>query len=334
MKTAASVLKTLMCAAALVVLGVGQASAATLLQPYVLAYETTGDLSQVAAQVKQKLTTHGFDVVGSYIPYTNAKFANDAMVSAIVMGVTNKALKQAAAETPYGGFAVVQRVSVTKVVSKDGKSQIQVSYTNPVYMSNVYRMKADLQDVADQLKAALGWEKQYGAPKGGGLTPSALRDYHYAPMMPKFTQRFDLKNFDSYQEALQAVNAGLAAHKGGTTKVYEVSVPGEQETLFGVGISGTAAKCSGDEWVMSNIDSKAIKYTPHLPYGILVKGDKVIALRPKFRIAISAPNLSMMAGGHTFFDIKCVADWPWWQRMMGPGTGGIHKVLNDVVGAD
>lgn len=310
------------------------AAADAMLQPFVLAYETSGNLSQVADQVKQKLTANGFDVVGSYAPYTNAKFADGktpVVVSAVVIGVTNGALKKAAAETEYGGFGVVQRVAVTEITKPDGKSQIQVSYTNPPYMAAAYRMKANLQDVAAQLKTALGAEKGFGSTKGG-RTAEALSDYHYAPMMPHFDDRFELKEYDSYQQALQAVNAGLAAHKGGTTKVYEVSVPGKDQTLFGVGISGKAAKCSGDEWVMSNIDASTLKHTAHLPYGILVKGDKVIMLRPKFRIAISSPDLSMMTGGHTFFDIKCVADWPWWQRMMGPGTGGIHKVMNDVVG--
>lgn len=133
--------------------GVGYASAAERLKPFELAStDANGDMAQITAQVKQKLTANGFTIVGSYTPYTDMKLASGAVVSADVIGVTNAALKQAASQTEFGGYAAVQRVTVTKV-----NNQVQVSYTNPVYMANAYRLKNNLEGVDAQLKKALGW---------------------------------------------------------------------------------------------------------------------------------------------------------------------------------
>lgn len=116
-------------------LGLNQASAAERLKPFELAYTTSGGMAQVVTQVEKRLTDHGFKIVGSYAPYTNAAFPEGETVSAEVIGVTNPALLAAAAETRFGGYAAVQRVTVTQVTSK-GATQIQVAYTNPTYMAN------------------------------------------------------------------------------------------------------------------------------------------------------------------------------------------------------
>lgn len=274
------------------------ASAAERLKPFELAYTANGDMAQVVAQVKQKLSANGFEVVGSYAPYTNAKFSNGETVSAVVIGATNAALKQAAAQTDFGGYAVVQRVTVTKV-----NNQVQVAYTNPVYMANAYRLKGDLAGVQAQLAKALGAQQAYGSRDG--LDASKLQNYHYKMMMPYFTDQDTLAQYSSYQQALNAVNAGLAAHKGGTSKVYQVAIPGKEQTLFGVALSGPSGnECGGDAHVMGKIDVQNVKSTGHLPYEILVSGGKVYALAGKFRIAVNFPDLGM-TGPNGFMSIRC-----------------------------
>ena len=290
---------------ALLLLGLNQAHAAERLKPFELAYTTSGDMAQVVTRVEKQLTDHGFSIVGSYAPYSDAAFPAGETVSAEVIGVTNPALLAAAAETKFGGYAAVQRVSVTRVVSK-GATQIQVAYTNPSYMANAYRLKRDLRGVAADLGKALGAQQAYGSKKG--LTAADLRDYHYKFLMPYFDDAHHLAKYDSYAQALSAVKAGLAAHNGGASEVYEVAIPGKEQTLFGVALAGTTAnKCSGDEYIMSRIDFRALKSTAHLPYDILVSGDRVYALAVKFRIAINFPDLSMM-GSNSFMSIMCAPD--------------------------
>ncbi|HQT26317.1 MAG TPA: hypothetical protein PLK99_06935, partial [Burkholderiales bacterium] len=101
----------------------------------------------------------------------------------------------------------------------------------------------------------------------------------------------------------KAVEAGLAAGKGGVTKVYRIDIPGKQETVFGVAMKGDGGnKYMDDKYIMSEIDFRDLKSAAHLPYEMLVDGNKVYALYARFRIAIDFPDLSMM-GAHSFMNI-------------------------------
>jgi len=275
-------LRTTLCALPLTLL-LGSAHGAQL-KPFVLAYTASGTVSQLTDQVKSKLTDAGFTVVGSYSPYKGAE----------VIGVTSPDLKQAAAKSEYGAYGVVQRVTVTK--SKDG---IQVAYTNPVYMADAYHMKSDLGNVAAKLKQALGDRRTYGSEDG--LSPSDLKGYHYMFGMPYFGDMDTLATYGSHQAALKAVKKGLAEKRGGVSEVYQVNIPERNETLFGVHMT---KGCSGDQYIMSRVDFKQTKSTGHLPYGMLVDGDKVFTLAPKFRIAIDFPDLGMV-GSNSFMSIMC-----------------------------
>jgi hypothetical protein len=278
------------------VMSVGSAMAADVLQPFVLAYKTTGDVSTVASDVKSKLTAAGFEIAGEYSPYPGAD----------IIVVTNDALKANAAKSDRGGYGAAQRVAVTK-----NGDDIEVSYTNPVYMAAAYRMAGDLADVRAQLEGALGAESDFGSEKN--LTAEDLRKYHYTVMMEYFDDPSELAEYDNHAEAVKAVEAGLAAGAGGTAKVYRIDVPGKspegkEMTVFGVAMKGVNADdCSGDEFIMSRIDKSTPRHTAHLPYEILVNGDEAEALYGRFRIAIDWPHLPMVAGsnGGTFFSIMC-----------------------------
>lgn len=278
------------------VMSVGSAIAADVLQPFVLAYKTTGDVSTVASDVKSKLTAAGFEIAGEYSPYAGAD----------IILVTNDALKANAAKSDRGGYGAAQRVAVTK-----NGDDIEVSYTNPVYMAAAYRMAGDLADVRAQLEGALGAESDFGSEKN--LTAEDLRKYHYTVMMEYFDDPSELAEYDNHAEAVKAVEAGLAAGAGGTAKVYRIDVPGKspegkEMTVFGVAMKGVNADdCSGDEFIMSRIDKSTPRHTAHLPYEILVNGDEAEALYGRFRIAIDWPHLPMVASsnGGTFFSIMC-----------------------------
>jgi hypothetical protein len=88
------------------------------------------------------------------------------------------------------------------------------------------------------------------------------------------------------------------------TKVYRIDVPEKKEAVFGVAMKGAteADKYMDDKFIMSVIDFKDIRSTAHLPYEMLVSGNKVYALYARFRIAVSFPDLSMM-GSNSFMNI-------------------------------
>ncbi len=282
-----SALKKLTWASLLVVFLLGSARAEeALLKPFVLASRGPGTVTEKAAAAKTALTAQGFSIAGEYTPYPDAT----------VIVTTNDDLRNNAARSELGGFGAAVRVSVTKV-----KDEVQVAYTNPVYMANAYRMKEDLAGVAVKLAAALGKQEEFGAK---GLTVKKLRSYHYMVGMEYFNEPSVLAEYGSFEEAAAAVEAGLAAGRGGATKVYRIDVPEKKEAVFGVALKGAteADKYRDDKFIMSVIDFKDIRSTAHLPYEMLVSGNKVYALYARFRIAISFPDLSMM-GSNSFMNI-------------------------------
>jgi len=270
------------------VLSAGSALADDILMPFVFAGNKTGDVASVAADVKSKLKGAGFEIVGEYSPYDGAD----------IIIVTSDAQKAYAAKSDFGAYGAIDRIAITK-----NGDNIEVSYTNPVYMAAVYRMATDMADIRAQLEGALGAEMDYGSEKN--LTAEDLRKYHYTVMMEYFDDPSELAEYDSYDEAIAAVEKGLAEGLGGATKVYRIDIPGKDETVFGVALSD--AGCSGDEYIMSRVDKEAIRSTAHLPYEILVSDGDVYALYARFRIAISFPHLPMIQSdtGATFFNIMC-----------------------------
>jgi len=273
---------------ALLLFGISNAMADdVLLKPFVLASKGAGTVAEKTEQAKAALVAGGFTVVGDYSPYADAE----------ILIVTDDELKKNAAASEHGGFGAVQRVAITK-----SHNEVQVSYTNPVYMANVYRMKGDLSNVAAQLGTALGKVEEFGSEKG--LTASQARKYHYMFGMEYFDEPSVLAEYPSYEEAVQSVDAKLGSNKNGVTKVYRVDIPGKKETVFGVALKGAteADQYMDDKFIMKEIDFHDIKSTAHLPYEILVSGNKVYALYARFRIAINFPDLSMM-GKNSFMNI-------------------------------
>ncbi|MCM2290260.1 MAG: hypothetical protein NDI67_14635 [Sulfuritalea sp.] len=256
-----------------------------LLKPFVLASKGPGDVAQKVEVTKAALVKAGFTIAGSYSPYANTT----------VIGITNDELRTTAAKSTHGGFGAAQRVAVVKV-----GNDVQVSYTNPPYWAHAYRMAGDLKDTAAKLQGALGKVEEFGAK---GLTAEQLRKYHYTFGMEYFDEPNEFVKYGSHEEAVKAVEAGLAAGKQGVTKVYRVDVAGKKEVLFGVAMKGAGdSRIMDDAYIMNEIDFKDVKSAAHLPYDILVSDNKVYAQYARFRIAISFPDLSMM-GANSFMNI-------------------------------
>jgi len=256
------------------------------MKPFVLASQGPGEPAAVAEETKAKLAAAGFEIVGTYRPYDGAT----------IFVVTSAALKAAAAQAPLGGYAAAQRVTVTKV-----GDEVQVAWTNPAYMAAGYRMKADLGSVAARLGQALGKGEEFGSKDG--KRAKDLKGYHYMMSMPYFDDPWTIGKFGSQAEAIAAVEAGLAAGRGGTKKIYRIDVSAD-ETVIGVGLSDG---CGGDANVMKEIDFMPLRSTGHLPYEVLVREGVVQALHAKFRIALNFTDLSMM-GDHSFMRIRCAPD--------------------------
>lgn len=259
------------------------------LMTYILAEKKAGDVATVTAATKAKLSKAGFEIVGEYSPYDTAT----------VLIVTNDTLKANAANSEFGAYGAAQRVTITKA-----DNEVQVAFTNPTYMSHAYRMKGDLAGVTAKLKSILGDQGEFGPDEG--VTAKDLRDYQYKWLMPYFDDPLELVDYGNQKIAIEKVEALLGKNnKMGVTKVYRIDIAGKEETVIGVSMAGPGKlDCSGDKYIMKEIDFKKLKSTGHLPYEVVISKGKVYALPAEFRIAISFPDLSMM-GSNSFMSIMC-----------------------------
>ena len=257
------------------------------LYPFVLASVSQQGIEETLTTVQAALNEASFEIVGQARPYDGV----------VVLVVTNDALKTMATASKNGGFGAMARVSLTQV-----DEGVQVAYTNPEYWFHIYQMEGDILPVKSALMKALGETENFGPSHG--LTAKALRSYHYKVFMPYFEDVEQLASYESHQEALDAVQAALAAQAGGVSKVYQIDLPGAEESVFGVQMT---QKVSSDQFIMSEVDFKPIRSSAHLPYEFLVSGSKVITLSAKFRIAASFPDLSMM-GDNSFMNIMDAPD--------------------------
>ena len=254
-------------------------------KPFVVASVGPGTLAETTQATLTSLTEAGFEVVGQYSPVDDTN----------IIVVTNDELKKVAAMSDRGGYAAGQRVSVSEA---DGN--VEVSFVNPVYIQYGYRLAGDMQPVADSLSETLGNVRFCG---GGDkkTTASKLGKYHYTIGMQYFDDPSELGSFNSYEEAVAAVEKGLAKSADALTQVYRIDIPGKQQTVFGVGMKMTNEdeKDIDSAFQMSIVDFEGCKKRAYFPYEVLVNGKNVEALHMRFRMALHFPNLSMM-GKHGF----------------------------------
>lgn len=273
-------------------------AASDALRPFCLASSATAEFDATLAAVRSALADKGFTVHGEYRP---ENLPGEAGQAAAVLICNNSDVQRAAAKSEHGGYALAQRVAVTQV-----GDEVQVSYVNPVYLAQAYRLEDDLQAVADQLQAALcpagAAPQDFGSAKG--LAAKKLRSYHYTVGMEYFSNPYVLGTFDSQAAAVAAVERGLEAQES-VGAICRLDVQGKDESIFCVSMraGATGDKHMDDGHQMQVVDFQALRATAYLPYEIMVSGGRVLALHMRFRMAVMFPDLKMM-GAHSFMKLK------------------------------
>jgi hypothetical protein len=273
------------------------------LKPFVQASISDSTLEMRTTEVAQALSDAGFDIAGQYSPMSGTN----------IIVVTNAALKAAAGASDRGGYAAAQRVSLSET-----ENGVETGFVNPVYIQHAYRLESDLQEVYQQLVDALGQQQACGAGDKK-MTARKLAKYNYMMGMQKFDDPSELGTFDSHEQALAAVEAGLAREGDGLSQIYRIDIPGKQQSVFGVGMRSLSEDDEhiDETYQMEIVDFEGCSKKAYLPYEILVNGKEVEALHMRFRMAVHFPNLSMM-GKHGFTKLM-------------PFPGAIEEALEDMV---
>lgn len=249
-----------------------------MLKPFCLAAKQKGDFALTVTRVRDLLRQGKFQVIGEYSPYANSH----------VFAVTDDALTRTAASSEYGALGAVFRVGIVKV-----GEEIQVMYNNPTYIGVAYRMGSTLDQFKAKLARTLGHMRDFG---GEGIPAEELPEYNYAFGLESFGDFYEFAQFKTYEEAVQKVEHGLARKYKGFSRVYRLDIPGKKQTVFGIGMDTDVNDLPflNDKYFMDIADYKELKRLPHLPYEILVNGNKVIGLHAHYRMAISFPDLPMV----------------------------------------
>jgi hypothetical protein len=256
------------------------------LKPYILAGSSTSAIDAVGKSITDKLKANGFSVEGTYKPLSS----KDKTILAISNDDLIAAVKKVGG---FKGFALVLRVALTV---ENGK--VMISYTNPEYWGRAYF--TDKWDIAapfyskfsSKLKAALAdfsneKFKEFGSAKG--VATSDLKKYHYMVGMPYFDDNVKIKEFKSFDDAINKIEENLKTGVQDINKVYDIKLTGEKIALYGFALTGA----EGEKLFIPKIDIGSPKHTGFLPYELLVVGNKVYMLHGRFRIALSFPDLTM-----------------------------------------
>ncbi len=256
------------------------------LKPYILGAESHESIVAVETNVIKNLKAQGFTVTGRYAPPWDANRR--------IVCVTSPQLLNAAAKVGgLTGFAAVLRVGITRE-----NGVVNISYTNPFYWGNAY-YRDDYPKVENYyihvynmfiraMKVSGTYKGRFFGSKEG-IEIDDLREYQYMFGMPEFDDVVELKEYDSFAQAVSKIDAKL--QKGGKNfkKVYSVKIPGKNLKVYGIAVLGD----NGEKLFMPKIDISSPKHTAFLPYEILVKDNKAVMLHGRFRIALSFPDLTM-----------------------------------------
>jgi hypothetical protein len=152
-------------------------------------------------------------------------------------------------------------------------------------------MASELPDIAAKLDKALGNAGTFGSEKG--LKKKKLRKYHYMKMMPYFDDQVKLGSFSDYKEAVQTIETALKTEKNGVKSIYQINIPGKDETIFGFSMANNKEITDTSIMDVLNKFTGTPEHAAFLPYEMLVSGNTAYMLHGKFRIALSFPDLSM-----------------------------------------
>ena len=250
------------------------AQATFALQPYLGADKVVGgDLNGALSAVEKKLAAGGFTVIGKHTP--------KGVAAGTVVATESGLLEAAKSVGGPAAAAAVLRVGV--------KADGTVSYINPEYWLRGFvrkdyaKVEAAGKAAAEKLQKALG----AGQAFGGDVPAEKLADYRYMFGMERFDSASEIREYDSFDQAVKAVRDNLAKGVSETAKVYELVMADKKIAVIGFA-QNSADK--GEGWWVNKI---GVDHIAAMPWEIIILDKRVLALQGRFRTAFAWPALTM-----------------------------------------
>ncbi len=252
------------------------------ISPYYNGGNIKGSVDEVGVLVTKAMKDKGFEEIGSYHPKAS-KYLK-------VIVFTRADLKTVCGNIKDRGMlAAALKVGLKRI--GDGKTVLTL--LNPDYLFYGYlrdavkKNKTALTKISKDAKDAIKSIDNKLVAFGGKVDIDELKDYHYMAFMPYFSDPVEVGEFDSFEAGYAMIKKNLAANKGGTVKVYEITNKAKKIAVFGVGFHD---KNDGEAFFLPIIGEKNIAA---MPYEIILIDNEATILAGKFRFAMFWPELSM-----------------------------------------
>lgn len=247
------------------------------LQPYVLIQWDGQTLKQAKADLAHKLDEAGMERLGEYAPRADT----------VVLVATDPSLRAAAAKDALGGYAAVQHFCLH--ATDDG---VQLSYRQPRYLAQAYRLSDDLGAVAARLGRWLGEGSGFGRRRA--ISADALSVYNYQADAERFSDFIELASHQSHEQARDTVAENLRKAVGGSAQIYRMDIADKSQTVFGVSFAESDDQQVQQIWsTIAEIEAApGVRTAAFLPYQILVHGNQVMSLHPGFWGPVWLPEMT------------------------------------------
>ncbi len=258
------------------------------IQPYIVIGESGKSVQRTAKSMVGKFFMNDIKIIGRYYPLDND--------SVHIMVVTVPALQRAVKDMgPVALLATVQRIAI--VASGE---MTYLTMQNPVWWGNAYLGEHFLEAepafkrfTETIMKSMPRLRGRFNIHSGNSKTPlyeDGLWDYRYSRRSESLLDTVTLAQFDSYAAAVMATEIGLN-REDGIDEVFHIEHTHKDAKLYGISLGGSIDNAA----FIDRLPVDKPLYYPALPLEILVDGNRVVMLAPRFRIALSGPALEKKA---------------------------------------
>lgn len=255
------------------------------IEPYILLGESGQSIDITARKMIGQFFMRNIEVLGKYSP------AGDPDRHVLV--VTHPELQQAIRlDRPASALASVVRIGITV----EGQ-MTYVSCQNPNYWANAF-LKETYLEYAESFARFKGYlikalpkmrgsfHRGFGGRQGDGLTAEEIRQYRYSNRSDGLEDMIILAQFETYQQATETLSQSMDASTA-IEKVFDLEYPSQELKLIGIALKNPQL----EQRIFDQLDNDKLKHTACLPLEVLIVGNQVRMLSPRYRLPLSFPDL-------------------------------------------